>query len=117
MSSLWDYFVSESMYFQNVEGVRKDVTVIDKELCRRSWYFHQLETNCPDIVRNNRPAINSFIVAAAPFEQGNDYDASVIEAHYQAMLNGFIRTNICQKDVFLTQELLAKDGIKTAEWL
>ena len=38
----WDYFISASYYYQFVEDYRKDVTVIDKELLRRSWYYNQV---------------------------------------------------------------------------
>lgn len=32
----WDYFISASYYYQYVENQRKDITIIDKELLRRS---------------------------------------------------------------------------------
>ena len=38
----WDYFISAAYYFQLVENFRKDVTVIDKELLRRLWYYNKL---------------------------------------------------------------------------
>ena len=43
----WDYFISASYYYQYVENFRKDVTVIDKELLRRSWYFNQINNHDP----------------------------------------------------------------------
>ena len=63
----WDYFISASYYFQKVENFRKDVIVVDKELLRRSWYYHQLETNYPGLLKGVRPVVDQFLEALKPF--------------------------------------------------
>jgi len=54
LSYQWDYWVSASYYFQYVEGLRRDVTVIDKELIRRSWYLKELGERYPWLTENSR---------------------------------------------------------------
>ena len=56
----WDYFISASYYYQYVEDFRKDVTVIDKELLRRSWYFNQINNHDPKVFNGIRAEIDQF---------------------------------------------------------
>ena len=63
----WDYLVSESYYFRYVEGFRKDVAVIDKELMRRSWYYNQLRTNYPSVLRGLNKDLNDFELLIADY--------------------------------------------------
>ena len=61
ISFQWDYWVSASYYEQIVQHVRPDVTVIDKELLRRSWYLKELEHRCPWVVAASRSEVNAFL--------------------------------------------------------
>ena len=54
ISYQWDYFVAASYYFQYVKHARDDVTVIDKELLRRSWYYLQMKKNHPALYEKSR---------------------------------------------------------------
>ena len=51
LSYQWDYFISPAYYFQLVENFRKNVKIVDKELLRRSWYYHRT-------IRNYYPVCN-----------------------------------------------------------
>jgi hypothetical protein len=84
----WDYLVSPSYYFQHVENFRKDVTVIDKELLRRSWYYNQLQTNHPDVVEKIRNESTIFTKAVQPFERDEKYDQNYIEQCYRNVMTG-----------------------------
>lgn len=102
----WDYFVSASYYFQNVENFRKDVTVIDKELLRRSWYYHQLETNHPSLLNGVKPDVDKFIEALIPFERDENFNSNLLEGLFRRIMAGLISTNIDKHDYFIAPELV-----------
>jgi hypothetical protein len=102
----WDYLVSPSYYFQIVEHYRKDVTVIDKELLRRSWYYSQLKTNHPQLLAGIQPDVNKFLDALAPFERSENFNANLLENLFRKILTGLISTNIDKHDYFIGPEII-----------
>ncbi|MFZ4620304.1 MAG: protein O-mannosyl-transferase family [Bacteroidota bacterium] len=104
ISYQWDYFVAASYYYQYVNGLRPDVTVIDKELLRRSWYFAQLEKMHPDLSRRSQKEIQLFLVELYKFEHDLPYDFTVIESRYTQLLNSFIQKNP-DRTIFITPEI------------
>ncbi|NJD22403.1 MAG: DUF2723 domain-containing protein [Melioribacter sp.] len=105
----WDYFVSPSYYFQFVENFRKDVTVIDKELLRRSWFYNQLKVNHPDVWENIIPEANNFIEKVLPFERDEQYDASVIEASYRSVMKNLVAKNIEKRNYYIGPEIFQNE--------
>lgn len=111
----WDYFISASYYFQYVEGFRKDVIVIDKELLRRSWYYNQLQTNHSQLLNGIEPEVTQFIETLKPFEQQNNFNANLLENLFRKIMTGLVATNIGKHDYFIAPELI--DGeIKRGEF-
>ncbi|HEY6906060.1 MAG TPA: hypothetical protein VI230_01245, partial [Ignavibacteriaceae bacterium] len=104
-SYLWDYFVSESYYFQNVEGFRKDVAIIDKELMRRSWYYDQIETNHPDVIAPVKTDINLFRNALIPFERDENYDSNLLESLYRKLMTDLVALNIDKRSFYFPPEI------------
>ncbi|MEO8233084.1 MAG: DUF2723 domain-containing protein [Ignavibacteriota bacterium] len=104
----WDYFISAAYYFQLVENFRKDVTVIDKELLRRSWYYNQLNTNHPTLLTGIKSEVEQFIEALKPFEreQKDKTNNQLLEFLYRKIMTGLISTNIIQHDYFIAPELV-----------
>lgn len=86
----WDYFVAAAYYYQNVRGVRPDVTVIDKELLRRTWYFSQLTAHAPAVMEASAEEVRLFLVELEKFEQGIPYDPAMIEGRYTNLLRSFL---------------------------
>lgn len=105
ISYQWDYFVSASYYYQTVKGMRRDVVVLDKELFRRSWYFEQLKKNHPTLYQRSKPEIDDFLTELKKFEHELPYDAAVIEAKYQALINSFVTKNIADRPAYCTIEI------------
>ncbi len=105
----WDYFISASYYYQYVEDFRKDVTVIDKELMRRSWYYNQINSHDQKVLNGVRTEINQFLVALQPFERDEQFDANKLEALYQLIMSKLISTNINQRDYFIAPELVEQE--------
>ena len=102
----WDYFISASYYFQFVEGFRKDVVVIDKELLRRSWYYNQLNTNHPKLLSGVKPDVDQFVEALKSFEREEQYNAILLENLFRKIMTGLVSTNVDKHDYFIAPELV-----------
>lgn len=105
----WDYFVSPSYYFQNVENFRKDVTIIDKELLRRSWYYNQIKTNHPEVIEKLEPDINNFLNALKPFERDEKFDPDLLEKHYRTIMTKLVSENYPQRNYYIGFELVQNE--------
>lgn len=105
----WDYFISASYYYQFVENHRRDVTVIDKELLRRSWYFNQINNQHPEVLSGLKSEIDQFLVALKPFERDEKFDSNRLENLYRLIMTNLIRTNINKRDYFIAPELVDQE--------
>lgn len=105
----WDYLVSPSYYFQTVDNFRTDVSVIDKELLRRSWYYNQLNRNHPDVMKNIVTETNNFLEAVRPFERDKQFDSNVIEASYRAVMTNLVAKNVEQRNIYIGLELFQNE--------
>jgi tetratricopeptide (TPR) repeat protein len=105
LSYQWDYWVSASLYYQQVRRYRRDVTVVDKELLRRSWYLDELSRNAPFLIRNSLPAVEAFRKELYKFEHELPYNPSVIQARFVEMVSSFIRESMKRGPVYVTPEI------------
>ncbi len=85
----WDLY-SAALYLQQVDGVRPDVCIIDKELLRRSWYFARLERSWPWLVSASAPEIAAFREQLDLFEHGRLKESRTIQERFIRMLDSFI---------------------------
>ncbi|NWG29026.1 MAG: DUF2723 domain-containing protein [Ignavibacteriaceae bacterium] len=109
LSYQWDYFISASLYYQFVEDYRSDVTVIDKELLRRSWYFNQINNQHPEVLSGVKNEIDQFLIALKPFERDEKFDSNRLENLYRLIMTNLIRTNIKERDYFIAPELVEQE--------
>ena len=86
LSAFWDAVVSPLLYVQSVEGTRTDVTVVDTELLRRSWYYPLLRRWDPGLLPPFETEVDRFLEALAPFEAQNPYDAGRLERDYRSVI-------------------------------
>lgn len=105
LSYQWDYWLSASYYYQQVEGVRTDVVVIDKELLRRSWYLEQIRNNYPQFYRRSETEIRLFLQELDKFEHELPYNPEEIELRYNDMINSFVEKNYADHPVYFTIEM------------
>lgn len=105
----WDYFISASYYYQFVEDYRRDVTVIDKELLRRSWYYNQINNQNPEVLSGVKNEIDQFLIALKPFERDEKFDPNRLENLYKLIMTNLIRTNIKERDYFIAPELVEQE--------
>ena len=101
----WDPFIFPCNYYQYVEGERTDVTVVDQELLRRSWYIQSLRIHHAAFMSPAEKEVNAFLEAVRPFENKEKFDGNFIQAKYIAMINALInRAYDKGSDVFLTYD-------------
>ena len=105
----WDYFISASYYYQFVENYRRDVTVIDKELLRRSWYYKQIQNHDPDVLKGVQNEVDKFLVALQPFERNENFDANRLENIYRTIMSKLISTNLNKRNYFIAPELVEQE--------
>ncbi len=107
LSRQWDYFCSAAIYEQAVRGKRRDVTVLEKELLRRSWYLKQLARE--DSLLAGGCATESARLARGlvPFETGGHFDSAALQADYVALINCLLTTAMAAgRPVYLTPDAL-----------
>jgi hypothetical protein len=109
LTYLWDYLVSPSYYFQLVEKYRPDVTVVDKELLRRSWYYVQINRQHPGLLDGVNTEVNMFEDALKPFERNEAFDSNLLENLYREIMTNLISTNIDKKDIYISSELVENE--------
>jgi len=105
----WDYFISESYYYQFVDDYRRDVSIVDKELLRRSWYYNQLENYDPELLDGVKNEVDQFLVALQPFERDEKFDANRLEYLYKSIMSNLIKTNIDERAYFIGPELFDQE--------
>jgi hypothetical protein len=105
----WDYFISASYYYQFVEDYRRDVTVIDKELLRRSWYYKQIDNYDPIVLNGVRNEIDQFLILLQPFERSEKFDANRLETLFRAIMTYLVKTNVSERDYFIAPELVEQE--------
>jgi len=111
ISSQWDYFVSPFFYKQKVENLRPDITIIDPELVRRTWYQLTLEKWYPDLMAKCKPQREAFMRDLEVFEKfGAEKAPPSIQANYEAFLNCIIDSSIAaSRPVYITIEFFDKE--------
>jgi hypothetical protein len=109
LTYLWDYLVSPSYYFQLVEKYRPDVTVIDKELLRRSWYYVQVNRQHAGLMEGITTEVNLFEDALKPFERGEAFNSNLLESLYKKIMTNLISTNADKKNIYISSELVENE--------
>lgn len=89
LTSDWT-FVSPALYLQHVEGLRKDVTFLDVELLRRSWYYSYVRKRAPWLYEKAGKEIEEFLLELSKYENDQAYDPDTITNTFVAMLNALL---------------------------
>lgn len=92
LTSNWDFY-SPLVYKQHIDGHRPDVTPIDVELLRRSWYFKYLTQADSALYSRIKPNIDRLMPLLRKFERGEPYEVSEIEDAYQSLITAIARTD------------------------
>lgn len=85
LSADWD-FVSPWLYSHFYLKERPDVTLLDPELLRRSWYPDFVRHADPALFAAIKPQVDAFLPNVRKFERQELYDGRTLEAAYRTML-------------------------------
>lgn len=116
----WDYFCSAAWYEQRIARVRTDITLIDKELLRRTWYAPYLQQLYPATIGRATAEISSYMPLLQEFESDADeFMASGksrdIQERFVLMLNAIIERN-ANRPIYITPELLNEEPGFAVGW-
>ena len=78
---------------------------MDKELLRRSWYYHQTDTDHPDILARMRPEVKNFLEAVRPFESDDKFNPGLLETDYRSVMSNLVSTNFDRYSVYIAPEI------------
>lgn len=109
ITAQWDFWVSAFWYKDKIEGKRQDITLIEKELLRRTWYVNSLEQWYPDIQKQCSNEIDLYMEQLEKFEADLPYDARLIQSRFVNMINCFIDLNYGKRPIYLTFDILQSD--------
>jgi len=102
---------SPLLYTRTIEQERRDVTVIDVNLLRRSWYFDYLRREYPALMQQNREAVAAFLEDLTQWEQDPELyqrDAALnqrIDTRFHDMIMAFVQHHLRSGPVYITQDI------------
>lgn len=87
----WQFY-SPYLYMRHIEGFRRDATVIDVNLVKRSWYVYgYLKQEYPEMMKYCEKETEAYMKDLWLFEHDQSYDARSISENFAALINAFIR--------------------------
>ncbi len=108
----WDPFYFPLVYFQQVEGQRADLALVDPALLRRSWYVRQLQRHQP-LMRRVEPQAGEFLAQVRPFEDGEPYDGVALERAWLALQTALIDAALAEGRAVLATQPLEPDVLRS----
>jgi len=109
-TTIWGQAVSPAYYFQTVENVRTDVTVIAVELTRVSWYLDELERRDSALVFRAEPSFHRYRDMLRMVEHGEPYDSRSMELARRRFLTALADGSMPYRPVFSTGALPEHGG-------
>jgi tetratricopeptide (TPR) repeat protein len=109
ITAQWDYWNSAFLYQQIVESKRTDITMIGKELLRRTWYLPQLQQWYPEVMEPCSTEIDRYLEDLEEFESTGTTPMT-IQAKFEELLDCFVRRNIDKRPVYITLEVFQEEN-------
>src|SRR5262249_11892340 len=82
---------SPFLYLHHLEGLRPDVTMVNVNLVRRSWYVETyLPRVAPRLMAAVRPEADAFLAELKRWERGEPSDPTVLTARFTGLLNAMM---------------------------
>ncbi|MBX7223306.1 MAG: DUF2723 domain-containing protein [Blastocatellia bacterium] len=90
----WQLY-SPYLYLRHEENFRRDATVVDVNLVRRSWYVEgYLKREYPDMMRACAAEAEAYLKDLALFEADQPYDNVSIQKNFIALINAFVKFHL-----------------------
>ena len=106
----WDIMSSQIVYYQQVEGLRTDVVLIDCGLFKLPWFAESVEKYypgffdlCKDELANYKEAFKSYI------EHPSEMTGDELQITYSTLLNSIISTQIVKRNIYVTPEFIKSE--------
>jgi hypothetical protein len=99
------------LYLRTIEGFRRDVTVIDVNLLRRSWYVDFLQRTYPRLMERCRDQVEPFLEDLHGWEQNPDLyrrDETLnrrLDDRFLDLLLAMVRNQLDTAPVYVTQDV------------
>ncbi len=90
----WEHFDSAFWYRQQVTGFRPDITLLNVNLLRRTWYPDQMARWYPATWRLVEPEVRAFLPELERFESGQPFDAARLQGAYEAVIDALIAKSL-----------------------
>lgn len=110
ISAQWDFWCSAFWYKQRIEGIRKDITLVEKELYRRTWYPLQFRKWYPEQAELCGNETDLFMEDLMRFEAGAPYNPQSIQSRFINLLNCFIDKNYHERPIYITTDVLTTEA-------
>lgn len=114
----WDIY-SPILYLQHVKLIRPDVTVIDKELLRRTWYFDYLARYDQKLLTEVVEEKNRFLEQLNLFSKDLHYNPAEIQESFISFLAALLESRKegeGEAYVFLQSDKEAVRGFSASPW-
>lgn len=108
LSTRWDYLVSPSYYLQEVESMRRDVTVINPNLLRSAGYLEYFQQRRPDLARPAMQEIREYLrlgERAGRVDKLSYQDALQAQRAFYRMVNAIVDGAMRNRPVCVTLEV------------
>ncbi len=102
VTSLWDFGQSAALYLQLVEGVRRDVVIVNPELARLGWYVEALVRRSPELTGRIPAETSRLRRALRAAESGRPFDGAEAEAAYRGFLRALVASAMEDRAVFVS---------------
>jgi len=110
----WQLY-SPLLYLQGVEGHRKDVTPVDVNLMRRSWYVAYLKRQYPEMMRDAADETEIYLRQLDFFEHDRPYDPNAIQQAFVSLINRLADSAIDDKrSVYVTVDLSEEPAVASS---
>jgi hypothetical protein len=102
---------SPMLYVRSVEQRRRDVTLLDLNLLRRSWYFDYLRREYPEMIAAAREQVEAFLEDLRRWEidpglyQRDPALNRRIDTRFSVMIQTFVRQRMESAPVYVTQDI------------
>jgi tetratricopeptide (TPR) repeat protein len=116
LTSDWQVY-SPLFYLREIEQQRRDITAVDVNLLRRSWYFDYLKAQYPELINGSQNAVDAYLADLRRWEQDPDLFARSapltrqINDHFHQMILAFVEKHQHIAAVYVTLEV----GVGSAE--
>jgi len=107
---------SPMLYAREIEGLRRDVKVVDVNLLRRSWYFDYLKRAYPELVARSQAQVDVFLAELKQWElDPQAYRKSAarteqIAAAFLELCQALVTNEARVAPVYLTSDLVVVTG-------